>query len=114
MQKKEKRFSARTMKVLQNYTWPGNIRELDNTIQRAVVLATEAELTPDLFPLSAVCDSVEEIGIGLPLEEALLKFKKQFIEKTLQYTKNNQTQAAEILKIQRTYLNRLINEFKPQ
>jgi len=114
MQNKEKRFSAATMKLLQSYTWPGNIRELDNAIQRAVVLAVEDELTPDLFPLTTIADSVEAIGVGLPLEEALLKFKKQFIEKTLQYTKNSQTQAAEILKIQRTYLNRLIKEFKSQ
>jgi len=100
-----------TMNTLKNHSWHGNIRELENAIERAVVLASERELTPDLLPALIEGKSAEEIEIGTSLEEALLKFKRQFITKTLAFTNSNQTKAAELLKIQRTYLNRLIKEF---
>ncbi|UCE04822.1 MAG: sigma-54-dependent Fis family transcriptional regulator [bacterium] len=111
MQKNIVRITSEAMGILRSYFWPGNIRELENAIERAVVLASGKELTPDLFSLLLTDGrSVEEIEIGIPLEDALLRFKKQFISKTLCFTDNNQTQAAELLKIQRTYLNRLIKD----
>lgn len=112
MQKNISKIAPETMNVLVNYTWPGNLRELENSIERAVVLATGDVLTPDLLPPLGMKQTMEEIGIGTSLEEAATKFKKQFITKTLNFTDNNQTKAAEILKIQRTYLNRLIKELK--
>ena len=104
-------ITSDTMNILKNHPWHGNIRELENAIERAVVLASERELTPDLLPALIEGKSAEEIEIGTSLEEALLKFKRQFITKTLAFTNSNQTKAAELLKIQRTYLNRLIKEF---
>ena len=103
-------INAKAINILKSYSWPGNIRELENVIERAVVLASGKELTPDLLPILLEAQSADEIGIGIPLEQALLKFKKQFIIKTLLSTNNNQTKAAELLQIQRTYLNKLIKE----
>ncbi len=104
-------FAPPAMAMLQKYQWPGNVRELANVVERAVVIATGAEITPDLLPLPASsADASDEIPIGASLEEALHKFKRQFIAKTLKHTENNQSQAARLLKIQRTYLSRLIKE----
>ena len=110
MGKNISRISADAMKILKSHSWNGNIRELENVIERAVVLASNNEITPDLLPPLAKKKAADDIGIGIPLEEALLKFKAKFIDNTLKLTNNNQTKAAELLQIQRTYLNRLIKE----
>lgn len=110
MGKNISRISADAMKILKSHSWNGNIRELENVIERAVVLASNNEITPDLLPPLAKKKAADDIGIGIPLEEALLKFKAKFIANTLKLTNNNQTKAAELLQIQRTYLNRLIKE----
>jgi DNA-binding NtrC family response regulator len=110
MQKKVVRISPGAIERLKGYPWPGNIRELENVIQRGVVLATGDELTPDLIPVLEAHASTEEIGIGTPLDEATRAFKRRFIARSLRHTGHNQTKAAELLQIQRTYLNRLIKE----
>lgn len=112
MQKNITGISPETMKRLQNYPWPGNIRELENVIERAIVLAPGSEITPDLLPQFTTPQDAAETAVGTALDEALAIFKKRFIAKTLQFTENNQTQAAKLLKIQRTYLNRLIKELE--
>jgi DNA-binding NtrC family response regulator len=110
MQKNIETIAPEAMAILKGYSWPGNIRELENAIERAVVLASGNELKPDFLPPLTERRSGEEITIGTPLEEAQILFKKRFITKTLRFTNNSQTKAAELLKIQRTYLNRLIKE----
>jgi DNA-binding NtrC family response regulator len=99
-----------TMEILKKYSWPGNIRELENVIERAVVLASGKEITSDLLPPLTGKKSGEEFDMGMPLDDALTQFKKHYISKTLESMENNQTKAADLLKIQRTYLNRLIKE----
>lgn len=106
------KISVAAMDILKSHSWHGNIRELENVIERAVVLASDNEITPDLLPPLAQKKGQDAIEIGIPLEEALQKFKAKFITNTLQLTNNNQTKAAELLQIQRTYLNRLIKELK--
>jgi DNA-binding NtrC family response regulator len=110
--RKRTTFSPATLGMLQKHTWPGNVRELQNVIERAVVLAIGAELAPDLLPpqMHEASQSPENITAGLPLDEAVLKFKKQFIAKTLASTGGNQSKAADILQIQRTYLSKLVKE----
>ncbi|MCI0693194.1 sigma-54 dependent transcriptional regulator [candidate division KSB1 bacterium] len=110
MRKPAASFSGRTMEILQAYSWPGNVRELANAVERAVVLALESEITPDLLPPLPAEKSPEAITAGMSLDEAMLQFKKQFIAKTLELTGGNQSQAAQILNIQRSYLSRLIKE----
>jgi two-component system NtrC family response regulator len=110
MRKQIAAFAPAAMAKMQSYHWPGNVRELANAIERAVVLTSGAEITPDLLPLQLVEKPQEEIAAGMPLDEAMLQFKKQFIAKTLELTGRNQSQAAQILDIQRSYLSRLIKE----
>jgi Nif-specific regulatory protein len=111
MRKQITDFSPAAMAMLQQYHWPGNVRELANVIERAMVIATGANITPDLLPLPPSSgEASDEIPIGTSLEEALQKFKKRFIAKNLAHTGNNQSRAAQLLKIQRTYLSRLIKE----
>jgi len=105
-------FAAAAMAMLQKYHWPGNVRELENAVERAVVLASGAEITPDLLPPQLAEKPQDEIAAGMPLDKAMLQFKKQFIAKTLELTGGNQSQAAQILSIQRTYLSRLIKELE--
>jgi Nif-specific regulatory protein len=106
------KISVAAMDILKSHSWHGNIRELENVMERAVVLAPNGEITPDLLPPMAHKKEEDDIERGIPLEDALQKFKAKFITNTLQLTNNNQTKAAELLQIQRTYLNRLIKELK--
>lgn len=110
MKRKMLSIESGTSEIFLTYHWPGNIRELQNVLERAVVLAPSDTITPDLLPPQLSQKTKEEISPGIPLEEALKKFKREFISQILSLTKNNQSQTAKFLKIQRTYLNRLIKE----
>ncbi|HEX9935165.1 MAG TPA: sigma-54 dependent transcriptional regulator, partial [bacterium] len=110
MKKNVGHFHPDTALRLQQHSWPGNVRELENAVERAVVLAAGTEITADLLPVFCPKPPGDTPGVGATLEEALLRFKKQFIQKTLESTGWNQSKAAKILDIQRTYLSRLVKE----
>lgn len=110
LKKSQMHISSETMKILMNYSWPGNVRELENTIERAVVLTSTEEISADLFSNLTSKTLKEEIPAGVSLDQAIVTFKKLFLTKTLKLTEYNQTKAAQILNIQRTYLNRLIKD----
>ena len=101
-----------TMERLQAYSWPGNVRQLKNLIERMVVLAPEEKLTPELLPPELSHPSTQgEIEIGtMAFKDAVLLFKREYIKRALKETGGNQTKAADLLKMQRTHLNRLIRE----
>ena len=110
MKKRVVTIHSEAARMIQQYRWPGNIRELENAIERALVLSSGTELTPDLLPVQLSCKPRENFEVGMTLEKALHQFKKQFIHQTLQSTGWNQSRAAGILDIQRTYLSRLVKE----
>ena len=74
-----------TMQLLRSCPWRGNVRELDNVLQRAVILGegplvTPADLPPDLAPQESDPSAVDELG------EAVKRFEKQHIERVLRQT----------------------------
>lgn len=112
MSKLNLRFDESVVEILARYPWPGNTRELQNAVERAVVLCRSNRLTEKDFPfLSLPATSLQEaLFQPRPLQQALVEFKKQFLENVLKQTGGNQSRAAKILQVQRTYLNRLVKE----
>ncbi|GAB4375416.1 MAG: sigma-54 dependent transcriptional regulator [Calditrichia bacterium] len=106
------KISEAVQKKLLAYPWPGNIRELKNAVERAVVLSRGPVLGESDFPLfrETISAEGENLFTPGPLQNALNQFKKDYIRKVLNTCGGNQRRAAEILQIQRTYLNRLIKE----
>ena len=110
MNKQLKGFSSEAMEVLLAYSWPGNIRELENAIERAVVISREELIYPEAFILQNTSKSRKQEYAGMVLKEATNSFKRYFIRQTLESNRWNQTKTSKVLKIQRSYLSRLIKE----
>jgi DNA-binding NtrC family response regulator len=106
-----KRFtgvSHEAMQLLMAGRWRGNVRELDNVLQRAVILGdgpliTPADLPPDLMPADGV------VGLGDSLEAAVKRFEKNHIERILRQTPDKR-EAAQVLEIGLSSLYRRIAE----
>jgi DNA-binding NtrC family response regulator len=105
-----------TYRLLRQYPWPGNIRELKNVIQRAVLLAKGAELIPDLLPQriryadgSAAASPISQspIQLGMTLEEV----EKEFVKMTLSSVNGNKRKAASVLGISRRALYNKLKRF---
>ncbi len=96
---------------LLNYTWPGNVRELRNVIERAVVLTSGDMIQSESLLLSAR-KAEDSIVYGESLRDVIEQFKMNFIRETIRRCGGNQRKASEILKIQPTYLSRLLHKYK--
>ena len=104
-----KKFGKGLVAHLRSYSWPGNIRELENSVERAIVLTDEVELTPEAFPFE-ISQAPIELNVGSTLKEASDLFRTTFISNTLKSTGGNRTKAAKVLDVQRSYLSRLLKE----
>jgi Nif-specific regulatory protein len=103
-------FSSEAMDMMLSYSWPGNIRELENCIERACVIGKNKWIgKEELFFNQGLTPSLGEEG-GRNLKTAITAFKTHFIQKVLEEHNWNQTEAAKTLDIQRTYLSKLIKE----
>jgi DNA-binding NtrC family response regulator len=121
-------FTPIFLNRLSSYRWPGNIRELENVIERAVVISPATILDDDLLPdkvlsqantvqntppRSAVPQLELVDGIlppDLSFETAITNFKRQLVRQALRECNGSRSEAAHRLKISRQYLHRLINE----
>ncbi len=110
------RLAPDALAAIQRYAWPGNVRELENAIARAVVLSEHEVITPDLLALSpwdAPAGAGEGAGapyLELPYHDSMEAHSIAVIRRALERAGGNQTKAAERLKLQRTYLARLIKQ----
>ncbi len=98
------------LEKLQSYPWKGNIRELKNAIERAMILVENDELTDNLLPIE-----IQLSAGNVPSGDAqfdLHSVEKQHIAKVMAYTKGNKVEAARLLNIGLTTLYRKIEEYQ--
>ena len=107
MNRKPVELSPEFEKALQQHHWKGNIRELKNIIERAVILSDGATLTPELLPFDFL--QGEPASGDTPL--SLNAIEERHIRKILAYTKGNKTRTAELLGIGLTTLYRKMEEY---
>jgi len=95
--------------ALVSHDWPGNIRELENAVQRAVVLGQGEQIELEELPhhvRGGGTSAKEPIPDGY--HAAMEAYQRRLIQQALQETDGNQSQAAELLGLQRTYMSRLM------
>ncbi len=118
-----KEIHTRTMDKLINYDWPGNVRQLQNSIRRAILLTRNDTLAPEHFDFPDLdgnaLKNIESLEDGLSKLEVLLKrggiiplneVEEIFIRQALSVTKGNITVAAEKLGISRSTIYRKMQE----
>ena len=102
-------ISREVLTLLENYEWPGNIRELDNTMERATLLESGDEISTESLPLK-----IREYSPGTNHEEkrgdqkTLEEVGRAHVIEVLKKTGGNKTSASEILGINRTSLWRMM------
>ena len=93
----------------------GNVRELENTIERAVLLATQRWITPEDLPSNLLKNrnSLEEIDGSevLSIKRATRSLQRDFMAKALKRTGGNKTKAAKLLEVSRPMLIAKIKEY---
>lgn len=97
-------MSSYAMELLMEYAFPGNIRELENIIERSVAMESSNIILPENLLLSASTAGMTNLHIEIPdkginLNEELEKIEKKFIEKALQKAKGSKTRAGELLQV---------------
>jgi DNA-binding NtrC family response regulator len=111
--KKVARISAEALELLKHYAWPGNLRELENTVERAVVLA-EGAVEPAHLPLHI--QGTPTLGIGMAAGEGLVaskdrivrEFERQAVARLLAESRGNVSVAAKLARITRRNFHHLL------
>lgn len=107
-------FTDEAISAMSEYQWPGNVRELRNAVERAVALAQGNMLDAQDLWFSSTESAVATISgndAGKYEPISISELEKGHIERTLEYTDWNKTQAAAILKIERSTLDRKIKSY---
>ena len=122
-------ISKEALRALVNYEWLGNVRELENAIERAVIIATGRQIELDDLPEAISRKAFElhahvrqeraraasegsSIGIEIELPAAMDEVEKQVIEATLDYTNGDKSRASRLLNIGRKTLYRKLEQYE--
>ncbi len=109
--------SSEALQLMKGYNWPGNIRELRNVIERAMLLCDGREIQPTHLPAELSADGVHpRLRVDLPpggvnLEDLVAQMELRLIKEALAKTGGNQVEAAELLSISRDQLRYRLQKY---
>jgi len=121
------RVNAQSLEALGGYEWPGNVRQLENTIERAVALETGDELRVELpverakaraaaagagLPGAAIAGSVSALPDGMDMEKYVADIEKSLLLSALAQSNGVQTRAADLLKISYRSFRHLMKKYE--
>ncbi|MDA8098275.1 MAG: sigma-54 dependent transcriptional regulator [Nitrospiraceae bacterium] len=106
--KKIEGFTREAMDFLMHYSFPGNVRELENIVERALMLEKGPTITPDSLPQSMKLFQIETLEPGKV--KSLDAMNRDYVLKVLDLFGGNRSKAAEVLGISRTSLWRILKE----
>jgi len=101
-------FTKEAMQVLMHYSFPGNVRELENILERAIILEKGPLITPESLPQTIKMFQIETIEPDRV--KTIEELNKDYAEKVLDMLGGNKSKAAEVLGISRTSLWRILKE----
>ncbi|MEK6581151.1 MAG: sigma-54 dependent transcriptional regulator [Nitrospirota bacterium] len=101
-------FAKDTMDILMRYSFPGNVRELENIIERAIILENSLTITPESLPEGIRILNIETFEPGRI--KSIDEFTKEYVEKVLKMLGGNKSKTAELLGISRTSLWKILKE----
>jgi len=102
-----KGFSSEAMELLMSASWPGNIRQLYNVVEQAVVLATSS-----IIPAALIQRALRSKDAGIiPFAEARQRFERDYLTKVLHMTDGNVAQAARLAQRNRTEFYKLLSKY---
>jgi DNA-binding NtrC family response regulator len=110
-------ISPEALQALMDYDWAGNVRELENVIERGVVLTTTGRIGKDLIPehvRAAPSFQVPHMTVppeGISLRDVIANLERRLIESTLETTGGVQKEAARLLGLKPTTLNEMIKRY---
>ncbi|MCK5647652.1 MAG: PEP-CTERM-box response regulator transcription factor [Gammaproteobacteria bacterium] len=106
--KKVKGFTKEAAQMIENYQWPGNIRELENKVKRAVIMADGMHITAEDLELNR---TTEDSSLPLNLKEVREMAETSAIKRALSYADNNVSKTAKLLGVTRPTLYTLFNKY---
>lgn len=106
--KKIKGFTKESMDLLRSYSFPGNVRELENMVERAVILEKSAHIGTEVLPMGIKLYDIEAIDPNRI--RTIDEINRDYAEKILDLAEGNKSKAAEILGISRTSLWRILKK----
>lgn len=101
-------FTKEAMTVLTHYSFPGNVRELENIVERAIILEKGQLITPESLPQTIKLFKIETLEPGAI--RTIEELNKEYAEKVIELFGGNKSRAAEALGISRTSLWRILKE----
>ena len=114
-QKKINEIDDIAMKILTNYSWKGNIRELENTMERAVLISEGGIILPEHLLLDITeNESASEASFPVNAGYTVREMEKKLIFRTLEDVNDNRTHAAELLGISIRTLRNKLREYREE
>jgi DNA-binding NtrC family response regulator len=107
-----KGLSEKVVQMFMGYNWPGNIRELENYIERAVVISNSEELKPGDFPIDLKAGNISPMTDRIEVGQSIANMEKRLIMKTLEANNWNKERAADVLGITSRTLRNKLAEYK--